>query len=163
MSEGTKKGGFGKLLAGVAIGAGLGVLFAPKKGSETRKELKLKLDEMVSKVKNMDLEEVKTNVENKVYEIRLELEELDKEKILAAAKKKAKRVQDMAEELFEYTLEKGTPVLEKTASVIKEKTYAVTKEVLDKLDKGIEEAKEELANTMPSKPDKTNKPEAENK
>jgi gas vesicle protein len=161
MSE--KKGGFGKLLAGVAIGAGLGVLFAPKKGSETRKELKLKLDEMISKVKNMDIEEVKTNVENKVYEIRLELEELDKEKILAIAKKKAKKIQDMAEELFEYTLEKGTPVLEKTATAIKEKTYEVTKEVLDKLDQGIEEAKAELASTAPTKPVKAPKTDTENK
>ena len=39
-----KKKGFGKFLAGALVGAGLGVLFAPKKGSETRKELKLKMD-----------------------------------------------------------------------------------------------------------------------
>ena len=33
-----KKKGLGKLIAGMAIGAGLGVLFAPKSGKETRKE-----------------------------------------------------------------------------------------------------------------------------
>ena len=32
----NKKTGLGKLFAGLVIGAGLGVLFAPKKGSETR-------------------------------------------------------------------------------------------------------------------------------
>ena len=34
-----KKSGFGKFLAGAAIGAGLGVLFAPKSGKETRKDI----------------------------------------------------------------------------------------------------------------------------
>jgi len=33
------------LLAGVAIGAGVGILMAPEKGSETRKKLKGKIDE----------------------------------------------------------------------------------------------------------------------
>ena len=40
-----KKKGFGKFLLGAAVGAGIGILFAPKKGSETRRELKEKLDE----------------------------------------------------------------------------------------------------------------------
>ena len=40
----SKKKGFGKLLTGIAIGTGLGLLFAPKSGKETRKDLKEKLE-----------------------------------------------------------------------------------------------------------------------
>ena len=34
----------GKVLAGAAVGVGLGMLFAPKKGSDLRKDLKNKID-----------------------------------------------------------------------------------------------------------------------
>ena len=36
----NKKSGIGKFLAGIGIGAGLGMLFAPKSGKETREILK---------------------------------------------------------------------------------------------------------------------------
>ena len=130
-----KKSGLGKFLAGAAIGAGLGVLFAPKKGSETRRELKQKFDELVAKAKEIDIDEVKENIENKVEEIKAELEDLDKEKVLKIAKKKAKEIETKANELLNYAIEKGTPVLEKTASTVKEKTIEVTKQILAKLEK----------------------------
>ena len=38
----SKKFGIGKFIAGAAVGAGLGILFAPKKGEDTRKVLKKK-------------------------------------------------------------------------------------------------------------------------
>ena len=135
MSKEKKKSGLGKFLAGAAIGAGLGVLFAPKKGSETRRELKQKFDELVAKAKEIDIDEVKENIENKVEEIKAELEDLDKEKVLKIAKKKAKEIETKANELVNYAIEKGTPVLEKTASTVKEKTIEVTKQILAKLEK----------------------------
>ena len=55
----SKKSGVGKFIAGAAIGAGLGILFAPKKGSETRKKLKEKIDDMVIKIKSVDAEDIK--------------------------------------------------------------------------------------------------------
>lgn len=128
------KKGFGKLFAGLAVGAGLGILFAPKKGSETRMELKKKMDELLLKVKDIDAKEVKENIEAKIYEIKEELNDLDKEKVLKIAKQKAKQIQDKAEELVNYAVEKGTPVLEKTAEAVREKAVAVTKEVLNKLE-----------------------------
>ena len=41
------KGGFGKFIGGLAIGAGIGLLFAPDKGTNTRKVLKKKVDELL--------------------------------------------------------------------------------------------------------------------
>lgn len=122
-----KKGGFFKFLAGIGIGAAAGVLLAPKAGSETRKELKAQFEKMLEELKDVDVDEVKENVEAKVFEIKESLADLDKEKVLKVAKKKAKEIQDMAEELVSYAVEKGTPVLEETANNVKEKAIEVTK------------------------------------
>lgn len=129
------KKGLGKIMAGVGIGLGLGFLFAPKSGEATRKELKEKLDEMLNRVKNMDAEDVKNSIETKVNGLKADLENLDKEKVLEAAKKKAKEIQEKTNDLVEYAVEKGTPILERTAATIREKALVVTKEVVKKLEK----------------------------
>ncbi len=132
--ENKKKSGLGKFVLGASVGAALGVLFAPKKGSETRKELKQKMDELIEKLKNVDAKEVKENIEAKIFEIKTELEDLDKEKVLKIAKKKANDIKNMAEELVDYAVEKGTPVLEDAAVAVREKAIQVTREVLAKLE-----------------------------
>ena len=143
------KKGFGKIMAGVGIGLGLGFLFAPKSGEATRKELKEKLDEMINRVRNMDSEEIKKQIETKVNGLKTDLESLDKEKVLEAAKKKAKEIQERATDLVEYAVEKGTPILERTAGIIREKALVVTKEIVKKLEKAEPEKAtpiEEVAN-----------------
>ncbi len=125
----------GSFITGALVGVGLGVLFAPKKGSETRKELKVKFDELLAKANEIDVEEVKFKIEAMIEDIKIELEDLDKEKVLKIANKKAKQIQKMATELVEYAVEKGTPVLEETAANVKLKAIEVTEEVLTKLKK----------------------------
>ena len=129
-----EKKGTGKLLLGVAIGAGLGVLFAPKKGSETRAELKTKMDELIKQIRKIDINEVKEEFDAKVAEIKAELADLDKEKILAIAKEKASDLKDKVQELVDLAIDKRTPILRDAAEEVKNKTIAVTKEVLKKLE-----------------------------
>lgn len=130
----NNKSGLGKFLAGAAIGAGLGILFAPKKGSETRAELKAKIEDLVKQIKKIDLEEVKEEFEVKLENLKAELADLDKEKVLEIAKKKASELKDKAQDLVELAIEKGTPILRDMAEEVRLKTIDVTKEVLKKLE-----------------------------
>lgn len=130
----SKKGTIAKVALGAAVGAGLGILFAPKKGSETREDLKNKFDELVDKVKDIDANEVKEKIEGKIEEIKKELADLDKEKVLKIAKKKGNEIKAKTEELYNLAVEKGTPVLEKTAAEVKQKAADVVREILLKLE-----------------------------
>lgn len=130
----SKKSGIGKFVLGAGIGAGLALLFAPKKGSELREDLKKKLDELLDKAKDVDLEEISSEFNKKVEELKSELKDLDKEKVLKIAKEKAEDLKEKAEELFELAKEKGTPVLQSIAKDVKKSTASVIREVLKKLE-----------------------------
>ena len=95
----SKCKGLGKFALGAAIGAGVGILFAPKKGSETRRDLKKKFDELIAKAKELDANEVKEMIEAKIEEIKYEIEDLDKEKAIKIAKEKASKIKKKSEEL----------------------------------------------------------------
>ena len=128
------KKGFGKFILGAGLGAGLALLFAPKKGSELRKDIKKKFDDFMSDVDKMTIEEIKKEFTDKVDNIKKGIEELDKEKVLKIARKKGDELKTKATELVELAKEKGTPVLEGIANDLKEKTILVAKEVINKLE-----------------------------
>lgn len=135
------KRGYGKFVLGAALGAGLGLLFAPKKGEELRKDLKVKLDELINQAKEIDIEEVKKDFNRKVEDIKMGLVDLDKEKAIEIAKEKGAQLKSKAQELYDLAVEKGTPVLKKTANDILDSVIKVSKETQKKLSK--EDKKEE--------------------
>lgn len=137
-----KKSGFGKFLLGASIGAGLALLFAPQEGSKTRRELKIKFEELIDKVKAIDPEDVKADILQKVEELRMEVANLDKERALEIAKNQAKKVGKKANELYEVAKEKGTPVVEKAVREVKDVTLKAAKEVVNRLEnENLEEKK----------------------
>ena len=87
----SNKKGFSKFLTGALVGAGLGILFAPKAGSETRKELAGKMDDLINKAKDIDLNELK----DKIDDLKNQISELDKEKVLEIAKEKGQQIKPL--------------------------------------------------------------------
>ena len=130
----SKKKSIWPFVAGVGLGVGAGMLFAPKKGEDLRKDVKNKIDELINKAKEIDVDEVKEEFMKKIDDLKKELEDLDKEKALAIAKKKGNELKEKAEDLVEYAKEKGTPVLEKAAQEVRQKAIMVTKELLKRLE-----------------------------
>lgn len=129
-----KKSNKSKFILGALFGALAGVLFAPKSGKETRGALKIKAEDLISKAKEIDIIEVRDTITSKTTEIIEEMKDLNKEKALKIAKKKASELKKHAEDLVSYAKEKATPKIEKAASELKEKTIEMTKKVLEKLE-----------------------------
>ena len=129
-----KKSGWGAFALGAIVGGVLGILFAPKSGKETRKELKEKLDDLIEKAKDIDVAEVKEKLVAKTQEIIEDLKDLDSEKVKDIAQRKIALLKVKCEELVELAKEKGTPVVEKATKEVKKKTLAVLKDVEKKLE-----------------------------
>ena len=102
------KKGLGKIALGATVGAGLALLFAPKKGSDLRRDIKKKIDDIIKDVDQMKVEDIKKEFKDKVEEVTNGIEDLNKEK--------------------------GTPVLEGMANDLREKVISAAQEVIDKLE-----------------------------
>ena len=129
-----KKSNIGKFVLGLGIGAGIGILFAPKSGKETQKELKSKLNELTEKAKELDVEEVKDSILEKVDEIKATIQDLDKEKVKELAIDQATVLKEKTDELLELTKEKATPIINAIAKEVRNSAIVVTKEILKKLE-----------------------------
>ena len=57
--------GFGKFILGAGVGVGLGLLFAPKKGEELRRDLRKKINELIDAAQAIDYDELKDNIVKK--------------------------------------------------------------------------------------------------
>jgi len=120
------------LLAGIALGVALGVLIAPKKGSETRAELAAKLKSFLTEIEDFD--DISYDFEDKIAGMISELSSLDTEKISAVARKQARNIKQKADDIYELAKEKGTDKLKESAEEIQKSANDVLNEENEKED-----------------------------
>ena len=129
-----------KLKIGAALGTGaiiggiLGILFAPKKGSETRSKIKMTFVNLKDKLMNIDEESIKKHIEKKLDYIDVELAKLEMFDSFKKAKKQAKKVVKEINKLIDYTKKKGMSEFEDLILDLKDKASEISEEILTNLD-----------------------------
>lgn len=129
-----------KLKIGAALGTGaiiggiLGILFAPKKGSETRAQIKMSFVNLKDKLMNIDEESIKKHIEKKLDYIDVELAKLEMFDSFKKAKKQAKKVVKEINKLINYTKKKGMSEFEDLILDLKDKASEISEEILTNLD-----------------------------
>ena len=93
-------------LLGAAVGLGLGFLFAPKSGKETREDLSNLIKDLIEKAKQIDVEEVKNAIIVKTKELENTIRDLDKETAKQLIIDKTNDVKIKAQELVDLAIEK---------------------------------------------------------
>ena len=122
------------MITGAIVGAGLGILFAPLSGKETREKLMKKKDELMDKMKDMDLDEAKDKFLAKIEDIENDLMDLDAEEVFDMAKKKVRKIKKKVNMLLEEAMDSGDDSFTEAANEMKERAIEITKSVLEKLE-----------------------------
>ena len=146
----------GKFIAGVGIGTVIGMLLAPKKGSELRQDLKDKSQELYDKAQNMTKEDIETLVNNTIEEIEQAIEEFDLDEFKEATGAKLSNLKDKLEQLansikssdeyanFKEAVNKVSTDLTSTISEIKTKIQDKDFDAIQKLDDAMDDIEDEL-------------------
>lgn len=146
----------GKFIAGVGIGTVIGMLLAPKKGSELRQDLKDKSQELYDKAQNMSKEDIETLVNNTIEEIKQAIEEFDLDEFKEATGAKLSNLKDKLEQLansikssdeyanFKEAVNKVSTDLTSTISEIKTKIQDKDFDAIQKLDDAMDDIEDEL-------------------
>lgn len=123
------------LTGGIVLGGTLGVLFAPRKGSETREKIKLTFVNLKNKVSKIEEEDIKYYIEKKLNEIDDDIEVLEGTLEFKKAKKQAKKVIKKINKLIDYTTKKSYDEFEDLITDLKEKASEISEEILTNLEK----------------------------
>lgn len=120
-------------IAGTIFGATLGIIFAPKSGKETRKDIVKKAKEIKNKAKNIDLDDIREFVVEKSADIEEKLCKLSKEKVLKNAKSLASTIKKDVSNLCNSIKDISEDVMQESVEKLKTKAEKTIEKVLSKL------------------------------
>lgn len=123
----------GHFFTGALFGIGLGLLLAPKEGSETREELKKSLQNLKDTIKNVDIDETKEMITKKIADIKKEATNID----LSEAKKiiieKKEIITNECDNFVKDIKKEQAPKIVAKVNKIKENTNNIADNVIEKI------------------------------
>ena len=118
---------FGKVLFGVGLGVLAGLLFAPKKGSELREDIKAKSKSTYDYLANLTREDVEAKLGETIENIKKSVDEFDPDDFKETTKEKVDEVQKKLEILAEKV--KSSDNFDKVKGSVVEVTGRVNKKI----------------------------------
>ena len=116
--------------SGAIVGGVLGILFAPRKGSETRSLIKNSVIDMKDKLSGIDKESIKNYIEKALDDIEKEVAKLEVTTEYKKAKRQAKRTIKKIDKLAGYAKRKGIEGFEEMISNLKDMASDISEEIL---------------------------------
>ena len=126
-----KNNKFQTFLTGALVGVGLGLLLAPFDGSETKKELKSSLNELLDSVKNVDIEASRALFMKRLSQIQDDLNDLSDDAKVDLIKKRLTSIAKTCDDLASVAMDNDFVKVKDAAMNVKSKT----KEIMDALPK----------------------------
>ena len=123
----------GAMVGGARVGGAAGILFAPRKGSETREKIKDSINSLLEKTQSIDKEDIKKYIEKELEKIDLEIVRLDELDSYKKAKRQAKKILKKIDKLIKYTKKKGMQDFEDLTNELREKAEEISEEILTNL------------------------------
>lgn len=121
-------------VTGALIGVGLGVLFAPREGSETREKLKTSFDDLIDTVNDIDVEETKNMILAKIDEIKKELSKVKVSDAKKVLEEKKEMIAHKCDTIIDETASSAIPVVVDATKKVKAKTEKIFDEVIEDLE-----------------------------
>ena len=143
---------FSNFLTGALIGAGIGILLAPKEGSKTRSDLKKSFDELCTTVKEINWEEAKQNTADKIDNFKSEWQELDKDEAIASVEEKESIIETTLDEIVDVA---ANEKVKTSVNKVKEVTHQIANDVKEDVAANKKEVKKEETKKSPAKKKKT--------
>lgn len=112
----ANKGNGYAFLSGVLLGVIGGMLIAPKKGEEMRRDLKIKGDEMYEKVVSYDYASTKEALNSKVDDFKVMIQDIDKDKVKDISLESLDNLKGKAEELVTTAKKEVKKTLNKSSN-----------------------------------------------
>ena len=141
-----------KFLVGLGIGAVVGMLIAPKKGSELREDIATKAKEVKEAAKNFSKEDVVNTFNSALDRIQTSINEFDGEKFKQSTHDKLIKLSTQVEELKNKVVESqefnslvGT--FNHIANTINDKVVQIIDDIEDEVEDVVEEIEEEIDET----------------